>query len=162
MSKLAQHRPQGFLRWALHAPRWLYHVGLGWLLDDRFLMLTYTGRRSGLLRETIIEVVNHNKESNTSYVASGWGAKSDWFQSIRTNPEVKIQVGRRKINARAEVLNPEDAARQLSAYAREHPTAFHELSTLLAGKALKGTDEECRELAESIPVIAFCTEDSHA
>jgi len=155
MSRFIKNKPTGILRWALHAPRWVYHSGLGWMLGNRFLLLSYVGRRSGLDRETVIEMVAHDKESDTLYVASAWGTRADWFQSILANPHVKIQVGMRKITSHAQVVDPEDAAYWLSIYAKNHPTAFRELSGLLVGKALSGTQEECRELARTVPVIAF-------
>ena len=155
MSRFIKNKPTGILRWALHAPRWLYHSGLGWMVGNRFLLLSYVGRRSGLDRETVIEIVDHDKESDTFYVASGWGTKADWFQSIRANPDVKIQVGMRKILSHAQVVDFEAAAYRLSTYAKNHPAAFRELSGLLVGKVLRGTQEECRELARTVPVIAF-------
>ena len=155
MSKLVEKKPKGVLRWALHAPRWLYHIGLGWLMGERFLLLRYTGRKSGLQRETLIEVVDHDRRQDAYYAASGWGVKSDWFQSIRANPEVHIQVGRRRMAAQAQILDTEEAARHLTTYAKKHPTAFHELSKLMIGKVLEGTEQECMELAQSIPIIAF-------
>jgi deazaflavin-dependent oxidoreductase (nitroreductase family) len=155
MSNLVKNKPTGPLRWLLRMPRWLYHAGLGWILGQRFLLLRYVGRKSGLLRETVIEVVGHDKENDTYYVASGWGDRSDWFQSIRTNPDVQIQVGRRKLSARAQVVDAEEGARQLFVYARNHPSAFRELSRLITGKAFEGTDKECHEFARMVPVIAF-------
>ncbi|HSA99435.1 MAG TPA: nitroreductase family deazaflavin-dependent oxidoreductase [Anaerolineales bacterium] len=106
-------------------------------------------------RETVIEVVRHDEANNIYYVASGWGTRSDWFQSIRADPEVKIQVGNRQVGARAQVLVLEEAADELSMYAKNHPAAFHEISMLLTGKALDGTEDECKLLARSVPVIAF-------
>ena len=155
MSNLVKHKPRGIVRWALRAPRWLYRAGLGWLLGERFLLLRYTGRKSGLQRETVIEVVDHDRERDTYYVASGWGAKSDWFLSIQANPEVRVQVGRHKMTARAQILDLEDAVRRLSSYAKHHPTAFHELSRVMFGRTLKGTNEELLEFARSIPIIAL-------
>jgi len=155
VSNLTKNKPKGFLRWVLRAPIWLYHAGLGWILGERFLMLRYVGHKSGLPRETVIEVVRYDKASGTYYVTSGWGTRSDWFQSICKNPEVKIQAGNRQLKVRAQVLGLEDAVHELFLYAKNHPTAFHEISILLTGKALEGTDEECRQLACSTPVIAF-------
>lgn len=155
MSNSLKSKPKGLLRWALRAPKWFYHAGLGWMLGERFLMLIYRGRKSGLRRETVIEVVDHDPTTDTYYVASGWGTKSDWFQSIRSNPEVIIQVGRRKLNVQAHILDQEEAAHRLCIYAKKHPLAFHELSKLLTGKALAGAADECRHLARTVPVIAF-------
>ncbi|MFL7870015.1 MAG: nitroreductase family deazaflavin-dependent oxidoreductase, partial [Anaerolineales bacterium] len=71
--------PSKALRFGLRLPIWLYRLRLGWLLGDRFLMLTHTGRKSGLPRHVVIEVVQHDKETDTYYVVSGWGEKSDWY-----------------------------------------------------------------------------------
>jgi deazaflavin-dependent oxidoreductase (nitroreductase family) len=162
MSSLMKNKPKGLLRWALRAPRWLYHAGFGWLLGERFLLLRYTGRKTGLARETIIEVVDHDREQDTYYAASGWGAKSDWFLSIRASPEVQIQVGKRKMTARAYILDLEEAARHLCLYAKHHPAAFRELSKMMVGKTLQGTNQECMDFARSIPVIAFLNEEKGA
>ena len=155
MSKLIANKPKGLLRWALRAPRWLYHIGLGWVLGERFLMLSYVGRRSGLRRETVIEVIGHDKEKDIYFVASGWGTRSDWYRSILANPAVSIQVGKRRFDARAQTLDLEESVQRLSAYASKHPAAFHELSRLMTGNALKGTEQECRQMAQSVPVIGF-------
>ena len=155
MSKLVKSRPRGLLRWVLRAPKWFYHSGLGWILGERFLLLSYWGRKSGLRRETVIEVVDHDQATDTYYVVSGWGTRSDWSQSVRSNPKVIIQVGRRELNASASILDLDEAARRLSIYADKHPAAFHELSKLLTGEALAGTDDECKQLDCTVPVIAF-------
>src|SRR5689334_1392695 len=42
--------PHGFSRMMYRLPVWLFHVHLGWLLGNRFLLLTHTGRKSGLPR----------------------------------------------------------------------------------------------------------------
>ena len=155
MSHLTDHKPRGFLRWILRAPKWLYRVGFGWLLGERFMLLRYTGWKSGRQRETVIEIIDHDREQDTYYAASGWGTKSDWFQSIRVNPEVHIQVGGRKLAALAQILTRDEGARHLSNYAKSHPVAFRELSKLIVGKVLTGTQEELVGFAQSIPIIAF-------
>ncbi len=96
MSKSIVDRPPSkALRLGLRLPIWLYRARLGWLLGDRFLMLTHTGRKSGLPRQTVIEVVQHDKGTDTYYVVSGWGEKSDWYQNIRKSPSVTVHVGGR-------------------------------------------------------------------
>jgi hypothetical protein len=44
------------LRLAFRLPIYLYRLDLGRLLGHRFLLLVHQGRRSGLLRETALEV----------------------------------------------------------------------------------------------------------
>ena len=42
--------PGKALRLGLRLPIWLYRLHLSWLLGERFLLLTHTGRNSGLPR----------------------------------------------------------------------------------------------------------------
>ncbi len=107
---------------------------LGWLLGDRFLMLTHIGRKSGQPRQVVLEVVRHDKPTHTYIIASGWGEQSDWVRNIQKTPEVIIHSGHQRSEAQAERLNPAEAARELHDYARRHPTAFHRLAGLMTGQ----------------------------
>jgi deazaflavin-dependent oxidoreductase (nitroreductase family) len=147
--------PSKALRLGLRLPIWLFRARLGWLLGDRFLMLMHTGRKSGLPRQTVIEVVRHDKETNTYYVVSGWGEKSDWYQNIRQSPIVAIQVGSRKFRAKAEFIGLEEAIRHIEAYAREHPTASRELAGLFLGERKQPGGDVAQQIAEKMPMVAF-------
>lgn len=156
MGKSIVDTPPGkFLRLGLRLPIWLYRARLGWLLGDRFLMLTHIGRKSGLPRQTVIEVVRHDKETGTYYVVSGWGEKSDWYRNIRKSPAVTIQAGRRKFQARAQFVGLEEAIRLIEAYTRDHPTASRELAGLFLGKRRQPGDDVPRQIAEKMPMVAF-------
>ena len=50
-------KPSGTLRLVFRLPIYLYRLNLGWLLGHRGLLLTHQGRKSGLLRETVLEVI---------------------------------------------------------------------------------------------------------
>lgn len=156
MSKsIVDHPPGKALRFGLRLPIWLYRARLGWLLGDRFLMLTHTGRKSGLERHTVIEVVQHNKDTDTYYVVSGWGEKSDWYQNIRKAPSVTIQTGGRKFKSIAEIIPVENAIEIVQTYAREHPMAFNELSGLFLGERMKPGSDAPQRIAEKMPMVAF-------
>jgi hypothetical protein len=58
-------------------PIYLYRLDLGRLLGHRFLLLVHRGRKSGLLRETVLEVLLHDPATNESVVLSAWGEKAD-------------------------------------------------------------------------------------
>ncbi len=58
-------------------------------------------------RQAVLEVVIHEKETNTYYVSASFGAKTQWLQNLQAQPEVSIQVGWRKWDVCAEVLSPE-------------------------------------------------------
>ena len=146
---------RGLLRMAVRLPIWLYRARLGWLLSDRFLMLTHIGRNSGLPRQTVLEVVRHDRADHECVVASGWGEKSDWFQNVVKTPQAVVSIGAQRFEVFAARLPVEAAERELHDYARRHPLAFAELSRLMAGERTRGTEEDCRRLAELIPLVAL-------
>lgn len=156
MSKTVIDSPPGkALRFGLRLPIWLYRVHLSWMLGNRFLMLTHTGRKSGLRRQTVIEVVQHDKKTDTYYVVSGWGEKSDWYQNIRKSPRVSVQVGGRKFQATAEFIPLEKAIEIMNTYAHEHPIAFSELSGLFLGERMKPDSDAPQRIAIKMPMVAF-------
>ena len=156
MSKsIVDSPPSKALRLGLRLPIWFYRLRLGWLLGDRFLMLIHTGRKSGLPRQTVIEVVQHDKQTDTYYVASGWGEKSDWYRNISKSPAVTVHVGGRMFQTKADFIPMEKAVVLMEAYARDHPTAFKELSSLFVGERMQPGSDAPRRLAEKMPMVAF-------
>lgn len=145
----------GILRFFLRLPIWLYRVHLGWLLGDRFLMLTHIGRKSGQPHQTVLEVVSHDKSSDAYVIASGWGEQSDWFRNVQKTPRVIVQTGSRCIAAKAERLSPVDAERELRDYAQRHPTAFRKLAGLMTGRPWRDEPEYFYQLAQSLPMVAL-------
>ena len=149
-------RPPGkALRFGLRLPILLYRLRLGWLLGDRFLMLTHTGRKSGLPRLTVIEVVKHDKGTDTYYVVSGWGEKADWYRNIRKTPQVTVHVRRKKFQTQAEFIPVEKAIEVVNTYAREHPVAFNELSGLFLGERMTPGSDAPERIARKMPMVAF-------
>jgi deazaflavin-dependent oxidoreductase (nitroreductase family) len=148
-------QPHGLLRWGLRLPIWLYRLHLGWLLGERFLMLAHVGRKSGRWRHTVIEVVQHDRITDTYFITSGWGEKSDWYQNLQKTPQATIQVGRRELAVTAARVPVADATRVLLAYALQHPVAFRELSRVMIGRPLTGMPKDCQMLAEAVPVVAL-------
>lgn len=148
------HPPRGLFRWLTRLPIWLYRARLGWLFGDRFLMLTHIGRKSGLARLVVLEVVHHDKDTNTYYVAVGFGEHSDWYQNVLKTPEVVVQSGRQQLAARAERLPPDEAERILVDYARRHPVAIREIAHVL-GYRLDGTKADYAALGRIIPIIVL-------
>ncbi|MEO8287158.1 MAG: nitroreductase family deazaflavin-dependent oxidoreductase [Chloroflexota bacterium] len=114
-------RPSGALKFALKLPVHLYHGGLGWLLDHRFLLLTHRGRKSGKLYETVLEIVVYRPATGTCYVVSGWGDNPDWYRNIQTQPAVSVQVGRQQFAPLQHFLTPEEVATVWRSFRRKHP-----------------------------------------
>ena len=154
-NSIVDRPPSKALRFGLRLPIFLYRIGLGWMLSNRFLMLTHTGRKSGLPRYTVIEVVKHDKGTSTYYVVSGWGEKSDWYRNIRKTPQVTVHSGWRKFQTIAEFISVEKAIEVVNTYAREHPIAFNELSVIFFGEPMKSVSDAPRRIAEKMPMVAF-------
>jgi len=154
-NSIVDRPPSKALRFGLRLPIFLYRIKLGWLLGDRFLMLTHTGRKSGLPRHTVIEVVKHDKVTDIYYVVSGWGEKSDWYRNIQKTPQVTVQSGGRKFQTTAEFISVEKAIEIVNTYAREHPIAFNELSGLFLGERMKPGSDAPERIARKMPMVAF-------
>lgn len=118
-------------------------------------MLTNIGRKSGLKREVVLEVLYHNETSDEYYVLSGWGDRSDWFLNIRKNPEVVVNVGGKKFEAIAFQVTSEEAERMISKYAYQHPRAFRLLSKRILGEDLRITKTSFEKLAAYLPVVCL-------
>ena len=81
--------PAGGWRKAMFkTPLYLWRMGLGWMLPRQVLVLTTTGRKSGLPRHTMVE---YSKIGSTLYIASGWGQRPQWVKNIEADPVVTIE-----------------------------------------------------------------------
>ena len=147
--------PSKALRFGLRLPIWFYRAHLGWLLGNRFLMLTHTGRKSGKSHQTVIEVVQYKKDTDTYFVVSGWGEKADWYQNIHKTPSVTIHTGRRTFQSQAEFIPVENAIEIVETYVHDHPAAFRELSGLFLGEHGKPSNDAPERIAEKMPMVAF-------
>lgn len=152
-------RPSGLLRLAMRSPILLYRFRLGWLLGKRFLLLEHRGRKSGVIRRTVIEVVDHDPHEGSFVVAAAWGNQSDWFKNISAHPKVTIGVGLSKFSAIARTLPTDAATYHLTVYARKHPFAFRQLGSMLFGSKSRETDKLVRSFAESVPLVQFIPTD---
>ena len=145
--------PGRLTRFIVRLPIWLYRLRLGWLLGGRFLPLTHTGRKTGLPRRALLEIVHHDADSATYFVAAAWGAKAQWVRNIQEHPQVEVTVGRRRFGAIARAVSPEEAERVLEAYARQHRIAMRVLGRLLGSS-------DPPELAQTLPIVAVRTEEA--
>ena len=118
------------------------------------MLLTHTGRKSGLPRQTILEVLQHDTASDTYYVLSGWGKQADWLRNVEKTPEIIINVGRRQFHARAVRLESDAAESTILDYAKRNPLAIRVLPRLM-GYRLDGSQADFRELAQLGIVVAF-------
>jgi deazaflavin-dependent oxidoreductase (nitroreductase family) len=115
----------------MRAPIWVFKARAGAVLGSRLLMLEHTGRRSGVRRYVVLEVVDH-PTSDSYIVASGFGEKAQWFRNIKTNPRVRVYAGSRApMPATARIMTQQEADRALSSYASRHPRAWERFRPVL-------------------------------
>jgi deazaflavin-dependent oxidoreductase (nitroreductase family) len=127
----------------VRAPIWIYRARAGALFGSRMLMLEHIGRTSGARRYVVLEVIDH-PAPDTYVVASGFGAKAQWFRNIAANPRVRVYVGsRRPAAATARVLDQPAADRALGTYIDRHPRAWARFKGVLdqtLGTEVSATD----------------------
>lgn len=84
---------QGFRRYLNPFMLSLWRLGLAWMFDvwpavsGRIMVLTHTGRKTGLKRRT---PVNYAIVDDEVFCVAGFGAISDWYRNARMHPEVEV------------------------------------------------------------------------
>ena len=112
-SKTTQPQPPN------HLIKAFYDIGLGPLIGRLILLLTTTGRKTGLLRVTPLQ---YEEIDGAFYLGSSRGQDADWFRNILTNPHVEIRVKSRRFRGMAEtVTDPLRLADFLELRLKRHP-----------------------------------------
>ncbi len=146
------------LRWLFRAPVYLYHWRCGWLLGNRFLLLIHIGRRTGLRRETVLEVVEYRNDGPEAVVISGFGPAADWLRNIAAMPNPEVVIGSHRFAATYRVLGEDEAVRVIESYEHRHPFVapiIRAVLSRLVGWSYTGSKEDRRKVARQLPFIAF-------
>jgi deazaflavin-dependent oxidoreductase (nitroreductase family) len=115
----------------MRAPIWIYKARAGAMFGSRILMLEHIGRKSGVPRYAVLEVVDH-PSADTYVIASGFGRKAQWFRNIAANPRVRVYAGSHAPRrATARVLDQHEADRALAVYKSRHPRAWEQMHPVL-------------------------------
>jgi deazaflavin-dependent oxidoreductase (nitroreductase family) len=154
----APPKPQGLLKWAFHLPRYLYRWHLGWVLGHFCLMITHVGRKTGRLRQTVLEVIYYDPTTQECIVMAGYGAQSDWYRNIQAHPVIEVQVGFHHYTPQQRLLSAEETLAILEEYPACHPWRFRVLLPLLVrlvGYTYDGTPQGLRAISEVMRGVAF-------
>jgi deazaflavin-dependent oxidoreductase (nitroreductase family) len=120
-----------------------YRRGIG--PTGMVLLLTTTGRRSGLARVTPLQF---EEVGGKYYIASARGVDADWFKNILAHPQVHVQVGGREFAAAAEpVTDPGRIADFLELRLRRHPLMVRLIMHLADGLPLRFSRPDLERLA---------------
>ncbi|OCB07699.1 nitroreductase [Mycolicibacterium porcinum] len=130
-------------RQLVRAPIWLFRIRAGALLSARMTMLEHIGRTSGERRYVVLEVVDR-PTPDAIVVASGFGAKAQWFRNIAVNRQVRVWLGsHRPVAGVAHVLDQGAADQVLTGYRKRHPATWQQFKLVLEetlGQPITETD----------------------
>ena len=113
-------------------------------------MLEHTGRRSGRLRQTPLEVVKRDEDAYI--LCSGTGPNADWYRNIRNQPANALWVGAHRYPVDQRFLSANEAATVFAGYERAHPKAAARLQQLM-GVSHDGTHEGRVAMVKQIPMV---------
>ncbi len=151
-------RPNALTRRLFRAPVYLYRWHGGWLLGHRFLLLAHVGRRTGLPRHTVLEVVEYRPQVGEAVVVSGFGRNAQWLRNIAATPHPEVIIGTQRFVATHRILGTEEAVRVFKAYEHRNRFVFPIIRGVLSrllGWTYDGSDAARRRLVEQLPFVAF-------
>ncbi len=150
---LKRFNPFMLLMWRLGFGQWFNRWPDGY---GNIMVLTHTGRRSGLRRQT---PVNYAIVDGDVYCTAGFGQTSDWYRNIKANPNIQIWLPEGWWEGLAEEVT--DPQKRIPII-REVIRASGFAGRLAGLDAATMTDEELDSATRSYPLIhirrtAACT-----
>ncbi|MFZ5857146.1 MAG: nitroreductase/quinone reductase family protein [Chloroflexota bacterium] len=131
--------------------RVLYALGLGPLIGRIILLLTTTGRKSGLKRVTPLQ---YEKIGDDYYLGAARGRKADWVRNIQSDPRVEIRVGAKRLEGQAEVVtDPSRFADFLEVRLQRHPHMIGLIMEKAHGLPRRPSREQLEGLAAEEAVV---------
>jgi F420H(2)-dependent quinone reductase len=110
----------------------LYHISSGKIggsvIGSPVLLLTTIGRKSGQPRTVPLAYVRHNDEYLITASAAGADKNPVWLANIEHNPNVKIEVAGKTLNAKA-LITTGDERTQLYELFKKQGSNFVEYET---------------------------------
>ena len=150
--------PSRLLKVVFDTPAVLYRIGLGWMLGKRILAVTHRGRKTGRLRETVLEVLLFDPDNKESVVVSAYGTRADWYRNLRVQPALRVRTGRMDYVPEQRFLTPDEKREAAIAFSRRHPWEVRLVPRVLPaiGAAVpKHSDSNPVDLLASLPMAAF-------
>ena len=131
--------------------RILYAIGLGRVIGKLILLLTTTGRKSGMKRVTPLQF---ERIGNDYYLGAARGLKADWVRNIQVNPCVEIRVGSKQFEGEAEVVtDPKRFADFLEVRLERHPRMIGLIMEKAHGLPRQPSREQLESLAKEEAVV---------
>jgi deazaflavin-dependent oxidoreductase (nitroreductase family) len=147
-------KPTGVAKWFMQSPKWIFRARLGFVFGSRFLLLESIGRKSGIVRQTPLEVAHHDAARDEYIVTSGNGVKADWYRNIQAKPAVAIWIGSTRYPTTQRFLPTEEAVEVMKDYERKRPKTAARLESIM-GVSHDDSRESWMAMMEQIPMIGF-------
>jgi deazaflavin-dependent oxidoreductase (nitroreductase family) len=151
-------RLNGTLRRLFRVPVYLYGWNFGWLLGRRFLLLIHIGRRTGLRRRTVLEVMEYRQEGPEAVVMSAFGRNADWLRNVEAAPGPEVVIGSQRFVAAHRFLDQEEAMNAITGYEQRNwfiAPIIRAVMSRLVGWRYDSSQSARRRLAAQLPLIAF-------
>ena len=131
--------------------RVLYAIGLGPIIGKIILLLTTTGRKSGLKRVTPLQ---YEEINGRYYLGSARGLKADWVRNIQINPKVEVRVKSLNFQGKAEVItDPARFADFVEVRLRRHPLMVGLVLQKAHGLSRSPSRDQLEKLAENEALV---------
>ena len=131
--------------------RVFYAIGLGPVIGKIILLLTTTGRKSGMKRVTPLQ---YEEIDGKYYLGSARGLQADWVRNIQTNNNVEIRVKSLIFQGKAEVVtNPARFADYLELHLQRHPFVVGMIMQKTHGLPKQPSREQLEKLADNEALV---------
>lgn len=131
--------------------RVLYAIGLAPIIGKIILLLTTTGRKTGLKRVTPLQ---YEEINGKYYLGSARGLNADWVRNIQANPQVEIRVKSSSFQGQAEVVtDPARFADFVEIRLQRHPLVVGTIMQKAHGLPKQPSREQLEKLAENEALV---------
>jgi deazaflavin-dependent oxidoreductase (nitroreductase family) len=147
-------RPNPVWRWWLRAPLALYRIRIGrfalgelalWLYGHPHVRIAHRGRRTGQLRQVVLEVLEVDATAGEFYVSTMWGPGSDWYRNLQAAPAIEVELRGERLTPSHRFLSSQEGDAVLNRYRRRH-RVWAAILRRMIGRPIT---------AVSMPVVAF-------
>lgn len=155
---MALRKPGPLLAWFNRAPSYLFRAHLGVLVGPRLVMLTTVGRRSGLVRRTVVEVFAGDPTPGGTglpviEVVASRGTRSDWYANAVVMGRVRVDWMARRGRAEVHRLGLDERVGLLAEYTRRHRRAAATLTKAVLDEPFTGRPAQLRRLASEVRAL---------
>ncbi len=146
---------KAFYRRSKIGPKTAYRLGLGPLIGKVVLLLTTTGRKTGLARVTPLQ---YELIDGVYHVGAVFGLHADWVCNILANPQVDVRVKNKRFKGKAEVVSdPEHVADFIQYRLEKHPRLIGVIMKLDGFKS-KPSREELVAYSKNLALVKITPE----